>query len=240
VIAYALTSQARERPGRARKHGQTEREWGARAGVRSGEKLAFLGAMMDKAMRRRLRRPQLLPRSHIRVREQRVKSRIAPNPTQQEINTHSTVEVLTVIKRHALWPTQGRAEILQLGGSCLVSTVRSRLTAPRSTHWVTASSPGLGASERLRIFSAHSRTCGDRVRSRHHCPFAENRDGFCRSARVPPKHSPPPQLLNCLPAPQVDCVSLDHSTTISSLACASAQPEDSWRSEVGARRRKVR
>ena len=54
--------------------------------------------------------------AHIRVREQRVETRIAPDTTQTRINTRSTVEIITVFKRHSQWPTQGRAEILQLGG----------------------------------------------------------------------------------------------------------------------------
>ena len=54
--------------------------------------------------------------AHIRVREQRVETRLAPGTTHTEINTRSTVEIITVFRRHSQWPTQGRAEILQLGG----------------------------------------------------------------------------------------------------------------------------
>jgi hypothetical protein len=54
--------------------------------------------------------------SHIRVREQRVETRLAPGTTQTEINSRSWVEIITVFKRHAQWPRRGRAEILQLGG----------------------------------------------------------------------------------------------------------------------------
>ena len=54
--------------------------------------------------------------AQIRVREQEVESRIPPRTTRQEIITRSTLEVLAVFKRHALWPVQGRAEIGQLGG----------------------------------------------------------------------------------------------------------------------------
>ena len=54
--------------------------------------------------------------AQIRVREQRVESRVLPQITRPEVNTRNTVEVLAVFKRHALWPRQGRAEILQLGG----------------------------------------------------------------------------------------------------------------------------
>jgi hypothetical protein len=54
--------------------------------------------------------------AHVRVREQRAQTRLAPGTTQTEVNSHSTVEVITVFKRHSQWPMQGRAELLQLGG----------------------------------------------------------------------------------------------------------------------------
>jgi hypothetical protein len=54
--------------------------------------------------------------AHVRIREQRAQTRLAPGTTQTEVNSHSTVEIITVFKRHSQWPMQGRAEVLQLGG----------------------------------------------------------------------------------------------------------------------------